>query len=83
MRKPDSDTMLELHHRKVRVERAKTDALIWFLRLCGAAAVLFVLWHSLSPVSDEERFYSEACKHDAADLPSSIRSTCAGIKARE
>lgn len=83
MDKPDLDTMLELHHRKVRVERAKTEALIRFLRLCGAAAVMFVLWHTLSPVSAEERFYSEACKHDAADLPPSIRSACAAIKARE
>lgn len=83
MNNPDVDTMLELHHRKVRVERAKTEALIWFLRLCGGAALLFVLWQTISPVSDEERFYSEACKQDAADLPPSMRSTCAAIKIRE
>lgn len=83
MNNPDVDTMLELHRRKVRVERAKTEALTWFLRLFGGAALLFVLWHTISPVSDEERFYSEACKQDAAELPPSVRSTCAAIKALE
>gem|GEM_PF-4306230 len=75
--------MLQLHHRKVHADRAKTEALIWFLRLFGGAVLLFVLWHMISPVSDEERFYSEACKLDAAELPPSVRSTCAAIKARE
>lgn len=74
--------MLELHQRKVGVARAKTEALIWFLRLCGAAVLLFVLWHTLSPVSDEERFYSEACKLAAVDLPPAARPTCAAIKVR-
>lgn len=83
MSKPEVETILQLHHRKVHVERAKTEALIWFLRLFGGAALLFVLWHMISPVSDEERFYSEACKHDGVELPPSWRSTCAAIKARE
>lgn len=82
MNKPDSEKMLELHRQAVRVERSKTEALIWFLRLCGAAVLLFVLWHTLSPVSDEERFYSEACKLAAVDLPPVARPTCAAIKIR-
>jgi hypothetical protein len=83
MLNPDVETMLEQHHHEQRIERMKTSALIGFLYLYGAAALIFVIWLLMFPVSDEERFYSAACKYDTAELPAAIRATCAAIKAQE
>lgn len=83
MNKQNLDTMAELHHRKVRVERSLTDAIIWFLYLYGASALFYVCWLLFFPVSDEERFYTAACKYDVAEMPAVVRSTCAAIKARQ
>lgn len=81
MSEPDLFTMLQLHHHRARVERTKTEALIWFFRLFGYGAVLYIAYVLLYPVSAEERFFSAACKFPPVEQTPTVRKTCADIKA--
>lgn len=69
--------VLELHYRTMRVNRNRSRALIWLVSISGWLAIIYFAWVLFFPVSVEDRFYSAACKYDVAEMPASVRSTCA------
>lgn len=77
---PEQRVVIDLHFRKMRVERAKTEALVWSIRLAGAVLVATIVWASyvrFCPHAAEEQFYSAACKLSDADMPRTVLAECA------
>jgi hypothetical protein len=71
---------IDLHFRKMRLERIKTEALIWSIRLACAVLVVTVVWASyvrFCPRAAEEQFYSVACKRSDIEKPQAVLAECA------
>lgn len=72
--------VIDLHFRKQRLERVKTEALIWSVWLAGAVLVATIIWASyvrFCPHSAEEQFYSAACKRSDLEKPPAVIAECA------
>lgn len=76
----DQLTAIDLNFRKMRLERQKTQALIWLIRLSGAVLIATMVWATyvrFCPSAGEEKFYSAACKLTKDDLPTAVLAECA------
>ncbi|PSL90782.1 hypothetical protein [Pseudomonas sp. R9.37] len=77
---PEQRAVIDLHFRKKRMERAKTEALVWSIWLACAVLVATIVWASyvrFCPRGAEEQFYSAACKLSDADMPRTVLAECA------
>lgn len=72
--------IIDQHFRKQRLERTKTEALIWSIRLAFAVLVVTIIWASYArfcPHAAEEQFYSAACNRSDLVKPPAVIAECA------